>query len=183
MKAGTTTMNVQWVYLIFFPGLLLSFLLGCQRPGIGYNQNYAPSQPIPFDHSLHAGDLKMDCLYCHSNAPRGNQSTVPSLNTCMNCHLSVRGRGGAESADVNRMIDSYMNEKPIEWVRVHMLPDFVKFNHKRHVAKNIACQTCHGPIEKMTKVRQHSDLSMGWCVECHRKPEMGASLNCTTCHQ
>lgn len=154
-------------------------LAACKnRPGIGYNQGYAPEQPIPFDHQLHAGTYKMDCLYCHANAEISRHASVPSLNICMNCHLTV-GSG----PHIQKLRDAYNGNQPIEWVKVHMLPDFVHFNHKRHVQKGVSCQTCHGPVETMKKVKQHSDLSMGWCVTCHREPQHNAPLDCTTCHQ
>lgn len=155
------------------------FLTSCKkRPGIGYNTGYAPKQPIPYSHELHAGKYKIDCLYCHVNAEVSRHATVPSLNICMNCHLTV-GQGD----NIQKIRDAYANNTPIEWTKVHMLPDFVHFNHKPHVRKGVACQTCHGPIEKMKVVKQQEDLSMGWCVNCHREPEHQAPLNCTTCHQ
>lgn len=170
-------------YFIRIGWMVAAIVLGsCSRSGIGYNQGYSPSQPIAFDHSLHAGELAMNCRYCHTNVTRSNQATVPSLNICMNCHLSVRGKGGKDSPEVNKLIKASMTEKPVKWVRVHMLPDFVRFNHKRHVLKGVACQSCHGQIQTMKKVKQQAELSMGWCLECHRKPEIKGSLNCTTCH-
>ena len=165
--------------LLFALVVGLTVLGACKhRPGIGYNKGYEPKQPIPYDHSLHAGKYKIDCQYCHANAEVSRHATVPSLNICMNCHLTV-GNG----PDIKKLRDAYNNNKPIEWVKVHMLPDFVHFNHKRHVRKGVKCQTCHGAIETMKTVRQVKDLSMGWCVTCHRKPEHNAPLNCSTCHQ
>ena len=167
-------------FKIVLLGMLISSGLACKnRPGIGYNQGHAPEQPIPYDHELHAGKLKIDCLYCHANAEISRHASVPSLNICMNCHLTV----GQNNPNIDKLREAYNNKTPIKWAKVHMLPDFVHFNHKRHVQKGVACQTCHGPIETMKKVKQHSDLSMGWCVNCHREPEHNAPLNCTTCHQ
>lgn len=144
---------------------------------VGYNKGYAPDQPIDFDHNLHAGVNKIPCLYCHANAPRSRHATVPSLNICMNCHIQV----ATDRPEIKKLQDHFNNEKAVAWNKVHLLPDFVMFNHKPHIRKGVSCQSCHGVVEKMTKVKQYSDLSMGWCVDCHRRNK--APLNCTTCHQ
>ncbi|OQW52808.1 MAG: cytochrome C [Proteobacteria bacterium SG_bin7] len=142
----------------------------------GYNKNYEPDQPIPYDHSLHAGTYKIPCMYCHSNADRSRHATVPSLNVCMNCHMTV----GSDKPNVQKLQEHFNKNIPIVWNKVHLLPDFVMFNHKPHIRKGVNCQECHGPIETMKKVKQHSDLSMGWCVDCHRRNN--APTNCSTCH-
>lgn len=172
------------VFVSFVAVLVVALLGGCKKEdggggvSIGYNEGYAPQQPIPYSHELHAGKYKIDCLYCHANAEVSRHAGVPSLNVCMNCHLTV-GQG----ENIQKLREAYNNKTPIKWVKVHMLPDFVHFNHKRHVQKGVSCQKCHGPIEEMKVVRQHSDLSMGWCVNCHRQPENDAPINCSTCHQ
>lgn len=162
---------------------------------IGYNIGYKPDQPIPFSHKLHAGDYGIDCKYCHTTAAVSRYSAVPSMNICMNCHLSV----GADKEWIQKLSEKYEKGEPIAWTKVHMLPDFVKFNHAKHIAAGKQCQTCHGLVEQMEKVYQYSDLSMGWCVNCHRgtKDESltkeqiqeykdsghtQAPLNCSTCH-
>lgn len=162
---------------------------GGERIGIGYNKGYAPDQPIAFSHELHVGTHKIQCQYCHNQVERSKSSNIPSLATCMNCHQQVAGKADQETVpgykdtdEIKKLREAYNDGKSIEWVRVHMLPDHVTFNHQAHVAKGVSCQTCHGEIEKMAKVYQHSDLSMGWCVNCHRQPENKAPLNCTTCH-
>ena len=159
------------------------------------NQGYSPDQPIPYSHKLHAGDLKIQCQYCHSTAERSKHASVPSVNVCMNCHRVVK----TESPYIQKIAEAYNTGKPIEWVRIHELPDFVYFPHKRHVAAGLACQSCHGPIETMEKVYQYSALTMGWCMECHRgrstpknvlaaqvatgkDPHQIANVQCTTCH-
>ncbi len=153
---------------------------GGQRVGIGYNKGYSPEQPIPFSHELHVGTHKIQCQYCHNQVERSKSSNIPALSTCMNCHQQVAGRNNPEA--IKKIRDAYNEGQSIPWVRVHMLPDHVTFNHQAHVTKGVSCQTCHGEIEKMAKVFQYSDLSMGWCVNCHRQPENKAPLNCTTCH-
>lgn len=144
----------------------------------GYNNGYAPEQPIPYDHSLHAGTYKIPCQYCHSNAETSRHATVPSLNVCMNCHKSIK----TDSPWIQKMTKAHERGEPIAWTKVNMLPDFVKFNHKRHLAKGVQCQTCHGAVEQMQTYYQKEDLSMGWCIECHRKPENNAPISCDTCH-
>jgi len=129
-----------------------------------YYQNYAPEQPIPFSHRQHAGDYKIPCLYCHGSAERAEFAAVPGVETCMNCHSVVK----TESPWMKKIKEAYDTGVPIAWVKVHVLPDFVYFNHSRHVAAGVQCQTCHGPVETMEKVYQYERLTMGWCVECHR---------------
>lgn len=158
--------------------LILGGVLMFLSPPIGYNNGYEPLQPIPYDHSLHAGKYQIPCQYCHSNVDKSKHATIPSLNVCMNCHNSIK----ADSPHIQKLKKIYEAGGRMEWNKVHMLPDFVHFNHKRHVARGVACQTCHGQIQEMQVVRQNADLSMGWCVNCHRKPEYNAPTNCSTCH-
>ncbi len=128
------------------------------------NQGYAPEQPIPFSHKLHAGDNKIPCQYCHVNAEKSRHASVPAVGVCMNCHSVVK----TESPHIQKIRKAYAEGRPIEWIRVHELPDYVYFPHHRHVLKGVACQTCHGPIQEMERVEQYGALTMGWCMECHR---------------
>lgn len=159
-----------------------TYLMTNNKISIGYNENYEPTQPIPYSHKLHAGKLGIDCRYCHSTAEISRHASVPTLNICMNCHITVRKVNGVDSPHIAKLIDAYENNKPIEWQKVHLLPDHVKFNHAPHMKAGKQCQECHGPIQEMEVVKQVENLSMGWCVNCHRKPENNASLNCGTCH-
>jgi hypothetical protein len=161
------------------------------------NEGYAPAQPIPYSHRLHAGELKIPCLYCHSGAEKSKHASIPALNVCMNCHRVVK----TDSPYIKQITQAYVEGKPIEWVRVHELPDYVYFPHKRHVAKGVSCQTCHGQVQEMDRVSQFAPLTMGWCMECHRGqttpknvlqkiyPNMKdphgpvAPVNCSTCHK
>lgn len=134
---------------------------------------YAPKQPVPYSHKLHAGDLKMDCRYCHVGAEQGASAGVPPTQTCMNCHKQVK----TESEKLKLVRDSWATDKSIEWVRIHKLPDFAYFNHSAHlgvgVGENraaIGCETCHGRIDTMEVVHQVQPLSMSWCLECHSNP-------------
>ncbi len=128
---------------------------------------YAPKQPVSYSHALHAGDLGMDCRYCHSTVEVAARSAIPPTQTCMNCHKSVR----ATSTKLLPVRESYATGMPVPWVRVHDLPDFVYFNHSAHVTRGIGCVTCHGRVDKMDVVTQVQPLSMGWCLDCHRRPE------------
>jgi len=132
-----------------------------------HNKGYMPNQPIPFSHKLHAGDLGMDCLYCHTGATKSKHSTVPSMDTCMGCHTLVR----TDSEHIQKLTEYYNNNEPIPWVRIHSLPDHAYFNHSQHINAGVACQECHGPVEQMEIVYQYTDLSMGWCMSCHRSDE------------
>lgn len=127
-------------------------------------QNYAPKQPIPFSHKRHAGMFNIPCLYCHGAAEYSAHAEVPGLETCMNCHNVVL----PESPLIKQVKAAYDSNTPIAWTKVHVLPDFVHFNHKRHISAGLACQTCHGPVQEMDKVYQWAPLTMGWCVNCHR---------------
>jgi cytochrome c551/c552 len=149
---------------------------------IGITQGYTPDQPIAYSHKLHAGEMQISCIYCHSGAERGKTAGIPSANVCMNCHKAVktstyRENSTAEIAKIYKALDydpdkgTYgPNQKPIQWVRVHNLPDFAYFNHSQHVVVGkLACQTCHGPVQdSMTVASQYSPLTMNWCITCHR---------------
>ncbi|MGM0945964.1 MAG: c-type cytochrome [Bacteroidota bacterium] len=147
---------------------------------VGVQQGYAPTQPIAYSHALHAGTLEIECQYCHTGVEIGKSANIPSANICMNCHTHVQNVQGKEgiSPEIQKIYDAVDNNKPIEWVRVHNLPDLAYFNHSQHVkVGGIECQTCHGPIEEMEVVYQHSSLTMGWCIDCHRQTEIAADGN------
>ena len=146
---------------------LSQILVGCKFPSVGYNQGYQPEQPIAYDHSVHVGKHNIQCMYCHNQVERSKHANIPALQTCMNCHIQVK----TDSPLIQKLREAYDSGKSVKWVRVHMLPDFTHFNHSTHILRGVNCETCHGQIEKMQRVYQYSDLSMGWCVNCHRKPE------------
>jgi len=184
----------------------------------GNQQDYAPVQPIAFSHRLHAGELQIDCKYCHSGAERSRHAGIPAASTCMNCHKFVTAplvdvqaedkAATAEGRPPRRVVSAELRKlyaavgqvpgdegppgpsSPLPWVRVHDLPDYVVFDHRAHVNVGVDCQHCHGPVETMERLRQVSDLSMGWCVNCHRDTRRDGlagrpvqpSLDCTTCH-
>jgi hypothetical protein len=158
--------------------------------GLGRQQGYQPVQPIFYSHEVHAGVNQISCLYCHGGAQDSKHASIPSVNVCMNCHMSVKEYTGkpilredGTTVNANEEIQKLYQYagwnpdtktydkpgKPIEWVKIHNLPDHVYFNHSQHVkVGQVACQTCHGEIQKMPEVHQFADLSMGWCINCHR---------------
>lgn len=182
-------------------------------------QGYEPTQPLAYSHRLHAGDLEMPCLYCHFGAEKSRHAGIPSASTCMNCHRFVTATLGAVRAeddlakkenrsprrivsqelqklydalalDANMKPDPAKRPRPIAWAKVNNVPDFAFFDHRPHITSGVTCQTCHGPIETMERVRQVPDLTMGWCVNCHRDSNrtgingraVAASLDCAACH-
>ena len=150
----------------------------------GVQQGYQPTQPIAFSHEIHAGQYEIECQYCHTGVMISKSANIPSANICMNCHTAIKTES-KEIAKIYKAIDydpetgEYGdNVKPIEWVRVHNLPDLAYFNHSQHVnVGEIECQTCHGPIEEMAVVKQWSTLTMGWCINCHRETKVNAKGN------
>ena len=147
---------------------------------VGVQQGYTPAQPIAFSHALHAGQYEVACQYCHTGVEIGKSANIPSANICMNCHTHIQNVGGKEgiSPEIQKIYNAVDNNQPIEWVRVHNLPDLAYFNHAQHVAVGgIECQTCHGPIQEMEVVGQHSTLTMGWCIDCHRQTEVATEGN------
>jgi len=155
---------------------------------VGIQQNYAPAQPIAFSHKIHAGQFEIDCQYCHTGVRKSKNANIPSPNICMNCHSSIKtgtNTGELEIAKIYAALDydpttqKYGPEpKPIEWVRVHNLPDLAYFNHSQHVGvAKLECQTCHGEIQEMDVVAQHANLTMGWCISCHRETPLNTRDN------
>lgn len=133
---------------------------------VGIQQGYAPEQPIAFSHKLHAGMYEIDCNYCHNGVNRGKSATIPAANVCMNCHNAIK----IESPEIKKIWKAVEKNEPIKWVRIHNLPDLAYFNHAQHVkVGGIECEKCHGAIKEMEVVQQHSPLTMGWCINCHRE--------------
>ncbi|HYU16068.1 MAG TPA: cytochrome c3 family protein [Candidatus Acidoferrum sp.] len=168
---------------------------------IGVQQGYAPAQPIAFSHKLHAGDNQISCLYCHYGARTSRHAGIPAASVCMNCHALLE----KQTVDIERIKETVQLQRPlIAWVKVHNLPDYVYFNHSRHVLGGVACQRCHGAVEAMERIEQAMPLTMGWCLDCHREnaglptsslaraarriarapePEPGRpGLDCANCH-
>jgi len=153
--------------------------------GIGVTTNYQPEQPIAFSHKIHAGDNGIDCNYCHSSARSSKTSGIPSANVCMNCHANITSGTTTGTAEIQKIYDAIgydpetrtyiegYKQQPIQWVRIHNLPDLAYFNHSQHVSvAKLECQECHGAVEEMDVVKQSSELTMGWCINCHRETEV-----------
>lgn len=190
------------LYIMF--GTLVLFTIGgyftvMGAIGLGRTQDYQPVQPIFYSHKVHAGVNQISCLYCHGGAQESKHASIPSVNVCMNCHMAINEYNGdplytEEGVEVNgteeiKKLYKYAGfevgktwdaekAKPIEWVQIHNLPDHVYFNHSQHImVGKVQCQTCHGEITKMDEVKQFSDLSMGWCINCHRESKVQFSDN------
>ncbi len=216
MRSPITTITLS-VALFFGLLALAGRLRDFRLPG--NQQGYEPVQPIAYSHRLHAGELQIACLYCHFGAETSRHAGVPPASVCMNCHHFVTTSLGALRAEdelarkenrqprtlvspelrklytalglnEQRQPDRRRTPQPIAWVKVHNLPDYVYFDHRAHQNAGVRCQSCHGPVETMERVRQFESLSMGWCVNCHRAAnETGiggrrvhASTDCVTCH-
>ena len=128
---------------------------------------YRPEQPVPYSHKLHVGELGLDCRYCHVSAELSHEANIPPTQTCMNCHATVKPK----SEKLQLVRDSFENDTPIAWVRVHKLPDYAYFNHSVHIKAGVGCASCHGNVGEMETVEVKEPLSMGWCLECHRNPQ------------
>lgn len=216
-------MTKRNVWIIFFTALVLGLVTAfgdADLEPVGLHQGYAPEQPVAFSHQLHAGNLAIDCKYCHTGVEVSRHAGIPPAGLCMNCHRFVTAtwdqvkledaaaeRQGREprpvvSPEIAKIYASLGlspdqeplaggEEQPLRWVKVHNLPDFVYFHHGRHVNAGVPCADCHGPVEQMVRVRQVEDLSMGWCLDCHRRVnreglngtrDIHASLDCAACH-
>ncbi len=188
-KRMLPTINQKVLGIILFVVLLGAACVGYSLRKVGDNRGYSPEQPIPFSHKIHAGDNKIPCLYCHSNADNSKHSTVPGMNTCMNCHKVVK----TDSPLIKQVTESYNTGKPLEWIKVHHLPEHANFNHKRHVKMGIDCASCHGDVASMDKIKQVKILNMGFCLDCHKNPQKmlpgvpglpaKAPMECSTCHK
>ena len=176
----TKKLKKQWINLAILSvtSVYITWTLVANAIAIGRSKDYSPDQPIKFSHAVHAGQNKTACLYCHNYATYSKNSGIPSGNVCMNCHLIVRNGTRSGMFEIAKVVDGFENKKPVEWIQVHNLPDHVYFNHSQHVnAGGIACQTCHGPVEQMDRIVQIRDLSMGWCVNCHRTRKVNFDEN------
>ncbi|OGX89830.1 cytochrome C [Hymenobacter coccineus] len=141
---------------------------------VGLTQGYQPTQPIAFSHKLHAGENQINCAYCHTSVYKGKSANIPSANICMNCHSQIK----TESPEIKKIYRAIERKQPVQWVRIHNLPDLAYFNHSQHTqVAGLQCQTCHGPIQNMEVVYQYSALTMGWCINCHRESPLNTKGN------
>lgn len=161
------------------------FVAKPERDSVGYS----PDQPIKFSHKLHAGDMAIDCKYCHTSVEKTRHASIPAASICMNCHRVVR----TDRPEIIKLKQYYDENKPIPWKRVHQVPEYAYFNHSVHVNKGINCANCHGDVRRMEKIEQVHSFTMGACLNCHRHPHermpnfkgdiVNGPTNCATCHR
>ncbi|MBX7137937.1 MAG: cytochrome c family protein [Oligoflexia bacterium] len=144
-------------------------------------RGHQPEQPIKFSHVTHVQKNQMDCQFCHWSVDKAAYAAIPEVETCMGCHLQVSGTEQWQKDEINKLKKKNEAGQPIEWTKVHVMPDHVRFNHKRHVKAGVTCQNCHGQIPEMQVVERVSSMKMGWCIDCHRT--QGTSIDCYTCHK
>jgi cytochrome c2 len=167
--------KVVKAHFIHYIVILVSvFVLGeivyVEAKALGRQEGYSPDQPVWFSHKVHVDQNKIDCLYCHHTAMESKSAGIPSVDVCMNCHNVIKSGKITGTDEIAKVIEAWNTGKPIEWVRVHNLPDHVFFSHAQHVnAGKRECQECHGPVEKMDRIVQVENLGMGWCIHCHRR--------------
>lgn len=154
------------------------FMIYNEAVSLGRSKDYQPDQPIKFSHQVHATANKIDCMYCHHTAEKSKSANIPATSLCMNCHIVVREGTKSGTYEIDKLVKAYEEGRSIEWVRIHKLPDHVFFSHAQHVgAGKLDCVQCHGKIEEMDIVRQENDLSMGWCIDCHRQTKVNFVKN------
>ncbi len=174
-----TLLDLLWFKLIRFKAvhgvvlvvttLLITKFTVEEALAIGRSKNYAPDQPIKFSHAVHSEQNQINCLYCHSSAEYGKSAGIPSANVCLNCHMIVREGSRSGRFEINKILTAVEQKKPIQWKKVYNLPDHVFFSHAQHAgAGKLECQQCHGSVNQMDRIIQVPDLSMGWCINCHR---------------
>lgn len=146
---------------------------------ITYFYDKTPVQPIEFSHKIHAGDNQIPCKYCHLYVERSRVSGVPNVQRCMGCHKIIK----TDSPLIQKLTAYWDNKEPIPWVKVHNLPDFVRFTHKRHIKAGLQCQECHGDVASMSRITKVSSLKMGWCLSCHERRSVKNGKDCWTCHK
>ena len=171
----TKIIKQKWIpIVILITAVIISGeVIFIEATNLGRQQYYQPEQPVWFSHKVHAGQNQIDCKYCHFTADKSMHSGIPPVAVCMNCHNQVKKGKITGETEIAKVIDAYNNGEPIEWVKVHNLPDHVYFNHSQHVnVGKMDCTECHGDVAKMDEIIQVNDLSMGWCIECHRTKEV-----------
>jgi hypothetical protein len=185
------------VHIAILVLVLAAGLAAWELSRLGIHQGYAPQQPIAFPHRIHAGEYRIPCQYCHYAARTSRHAGIPPSSVCMNCHNLL----DRQTREIEKLKEAVQQQRPIRWVKIHSLPDFVYFNHSQHVLSGVACRQCHGAVEAMDRVEQVAPLTMGWCVDCHRQyahvattglaraiqtfsrqPKPSAGLDCISCH-
>jgi hypothetical protein len=159
--------KINWA-ILSITGVLITWILAVNAIAFGRSRGFSPDQPIKFSHAVHAGQNKIDCIYCHYSARSSRTSGIPPGNVCMNCHLLVRTGTRSGVTEINKVVSAYESRTAVKWIRIYKLPDFVFFSHAQHVtAGGIDCETCHGNVKEMNRLTQIPNLAMGWCIHCH----------------
>lgn len=167
--------RINWLILTV-TGIFITWILAVNAIAFGRAKGYAPAQPIKFSHAVHAGQNKTDCNYCHYTARTSKDAGIPSGSICYNCHFLVRNGTRSGATEIAKVLKALEDKKPVEWVRIYKLPDFVFFSHEQHVsAGGITCDACHGDVKAMNRLYQVPDLSMGWCIDCHKTRKVNMS--------
>lgn len=160
IKVLKTISIILWV-----PAILFVFSIVYSR--LNTDIGYSPKQPVEFSHKVHSSDYEIKCIFCHHESEIGSFSAVPTTFSCIVCHVAIK----EESEKVKPLIESYDNQKPIQWIRLYKLPEHTHFNHNTHILAGIDCASCHGEVEKMEKTYRTNDFSMEFCLNCHRDPD------------
>ncbi|MCF8435427.1 MAG: cytochrome c family protein [Ignavibacteriales bacterium] len=181
----TLKIRVPIILFVILVTFIVTFYASrAERDGIGYT----PDQPIQFSHQLHAGQMEIDCQYCHTGVAKGRQALVPSVNICMNCHTIAR----KDKPEIIKLTKYYEDGTPIPWKRIHQVPEYAYFNHSVHINRGVECISCHGDIARMEKVGQVKGFTMTACLDCHRNPHENLPYlekvnqgpeNCFACHR
>ncbi len=168
----TKLIKAKFVHIIvmIIAAIIMVEVIVTEAIALGRQEGYSPDQPIAFSHKIHVKQNKIDCKYCHHTADNSRHAGIPSLQLCMNCHNVVKEGKTTGTEEIAKIYDAIENQKPIEWIKVHNLPDHVFFSHAQHVnVGEIDCTVCHGDVEEMDRITQVYDLGMGWCINCHRE--------------
>lgn len=167
--------KIDWA-IITVTGIFITWLFAVDAIAFGRSKGYSPAQPIKFSHYVHAGQNKTDCNYCHYTAKTSKSAGIPPGSVCYNCHFLVRNGTRSGATEISKIINALDSGKSVQWVRIYRLPDFVFFSHEQHVsAGQLNCEACHGPVKEMNRLYQFSDLSMGWCIDCHKTRKVNMS--------
>ncbi len=182
-------MKSKWKFLAILLLIIVGLIVVVKTAReVGFRTGYAPVQPLNFSHKIHAGDNQISCQYCHFAADKSRHAGIPPTQLCMNCHTKIK----KDSPEIIKLKKAISTQENIKWIRVHNLPDFAYFNHSQHVrVGKVSCQSCHGEVEKMERVTQVKNMSMGWCIQCHRGNEIAppkdhksaSGGDCAKCHQ
>ncbi len=163
-----------FIGLVGMGGFVLGYLVQVE-----FYSDISPVQPIAFSHRIHVSQNEIPCMYCHAYADKSPSAGVPSVSKCMGCHKVI----ATDSPEIQKLYEYWEKQEPIPWIKVHDVPDFVHFTHKRHIKAGLKCQHCHGPIETMDRVTRVSSLKMPWCVDCHTERQVENGRDCWTCHK